>query len=305
MIGNDFVIAGGYLESVKNATCRTYALDTTDPNASWRRMDDCQIDLGVTHAATVVVGTKLYLLGGYLGANIGADGIGQEIADVLVYDHSALPGNQWSRLPNLPAGRAGGGVFYDSTANALLYGAGAIRPNSGQRYAVDQPETWVYSFGNPSDGWVRKADVIFKANHMQYVTAKDANGNERHYFVGGQVGQDEANGNLNDLAEYNFLQDTWTRRTNMTVPRSHATASTRAYGCGFLIISGTTNGQVRTRDISFYNPTDDTWTYIGDLPNGLNAPVCVITEIDGSDWVMCETGWTNNNYSRRRRIALV
>ena len=305
LIGKDFVIAGGYIESVKNATCRTYAIDTTDPSATWRRMDDCQVELGITHAAAVVVGTKLYLLGGYLGANIGTGGIGQEIADVLVYDHTMPSGSQWSRLPNLPDGRAGGGVVYDSTANALLFGAGAIRPFSGSRYAEDQPETWLYSFDNPTAGWVRKANVIFTANHMQYVSTVDSSGKQRHYFVGGQVGQDEANGNLGDLAEYDFGSDTWTRRTNMPVPRSHANASTRAYGCGFLILSGTTNGQVRTKDISFYDPVADTWTYIGDVPNGLNVPVCVIAVINGSDQVLCETGYTNNNYSRRRKIGIV
>jgi len=305
MIGNDFVVAGGYYESVKNATCQTYALDTTDPSAEWRQMDDCQIELGVTHAATVVVGTKLFLLGGYLGGNLGSGGIGQEIADVMVYDHSKPSGQQWSKLADLPEGRAGGGAFYSSADNALFFGAGAVRPNSGQRFAVDKPETWMYSFDNPAAGWVRKADSNFLANHMQYVTAVDSTGKNRHYFVGGQEGMDEHYDNVPYLAEYDFETDTWTSRADMPIPRSHATSSTRAYGCGFLIISGTTNGAVRTQDISYYEPETDTWTYVGDLPFGLNTPVCVIAEIEGRDWVLCESGWTNSNYSYRREIVRV
>jgi len=187
MIGTDFVIASGYFGGYSSATVQTYAYDTSDPNAIWRRMDDMPVELGVTHAATVVVGEKMYIAGGYLGGNSGHGGVGQEIADVLVYDHSVSPGNgQWSTLPSLPEGRAGGGMFYDSAANALLFGAGAVRPWEANRFAIDKQETWMYSFNNPGAGWVSKADTLFHANHMSYTTAIDSFGKERHYFLAGQ-----------------------------------------------------------------------------------------------------------------------
>ena len=74
----------------------------------------------------------MYVMGGYLGGDLGTGGVGQELADVLVYDHSALPGNQWSRLPNLPQARAGGGGFYDSRTNALFFSGGATRPEPAE-----------------------------------------------------------------------------------------------------------------------------------------------------------------------------
>jgi len=228
--------------------------------------------------------------------------VGQEIANVLVYDHSKPSGQQWSSLPDLPEGRAGGGAFYDSKANALLFGAGAQRPQSGNRFAVDYDDTWMYSFDNPGAGWVPKANSIFKANHMQYVTAIDAAGQERHYFVGGQEGADEENGNVGDLAEYDFEADQWYKRADMPIPRSHATSSTRPYGCGFLIVSGTTNDAQRTADISYYDPEADKWHSIGQLPNGLNTPVCDVNSIDGEDWLFCETGWIGTDFSFKRRI---
>jgi len=306
MIGKDFVITSGFYNTVKVATPQTWAIDTSDPSATWRRQDDMPITLGVTHCATVIIGTKIYLLGGYLGGNLGTDGVGQEVDDVLVYDHSKPTGEQWSRLPNLPAGRAGGGAFYDSNANAILFGTGAVRPKSGSRFAVDYDDTWMYSFNNPGAGWVQKASTIFKANHMQFVTAIDPNGAERHYFVGGQEGEDEANGNIGDLAEYNFEANQWTKRADMPIPRSHATSSTRAYGCGFLIITGTTNGASRTPDVSYYEPATDTWTKIGDVPgNGLNTPVCDINTVDGQDWLFCETGWVATDWSYKMRIERV
>ena len=187
MIGTDFVIASGYFSGYSNATVETYAYDTSDPDAVWRRMDDMPIELGVTHAATVVVGTKMYIAGGYLGGNSGRGGVGQEIADVVVYDHLVSPGNgQWSTLPSLPEGRSGGGMFYDSAANALVFGAGAVRPFEANRFAIDKQETWMYSFDNPEAGWVSKADIPFHANHMSYTTAIDFTGKEKHYFLAGQ-----------------------------------------------------------------------------------------------------------------------
>ena len=187
MIGTDFVIASGYFGGYSSATVETYAYDTSDPNAVWQRMDDMPIELGITHAATVVVGTKMYIAGGYLGGNSGHGGVGQEIADVLVYDHLVSPGNgQWSTLPSLPEGRSGGGMFYDSAANALVFGAGAVRPFEANRFAIDKQETWMYSFDNPEAGWVSKADTQFHANHMSYTTAIDSFGKERHYFLAGQ-----------------------------------------------------------------------------------------------------------------------
>ena len=301
MIGKDLVIASGYFEGYRQATPKTYALDTTDPNATWRPMEDLPIALGVTHAATVIVGTKMYLVGGYLGGNLGTGGVGQEIADVLVYDHSKTS-QQWSTLPKLPAGRAGGGGFYDSKTSALFFVGGATRPNEGSRFAVDHRETWMYSFKNPGLGWVRMADAIFLANHQQYVTAIDASGNERHYIMGGQKGEDEDFGNVANLTEYDVATNQWIPRKEMPIPRSHASSSTRRYGCGFLIISGTTNG-ARTDDVSYYEPSEDQWYRLGKVAVGLNTPVGVIASINGEDWMITETGWTGSDYSYRRRIA--
>jgi len=71
MIGKDFVISSGFYETVKQATPQTYALDTSNSGATWHRMDDLPIELGVTHAPAVIIGTKMYMMGGYLGGNLG------------------------------------------------------------------------------------------------------------------------------------------------------------------------------------------------------------------------------------------
>ena len=87
----------------------------------------------------------------------------------------------------------------------------------------------------------------------------------------------------------------------MPFTRGHASSSTRAMGCGFIIAGGSTNENGKTKDISFYDITTDTWTKIGELPNAINTPVCDIG-VDG--YLYCESGWPNGTFSHKRKIYL-
>jgi N-acetylneuraminic acid mutarotase len=298
MIGTSMVIVGGFLPGFGNVSVETYAFDTANSSAVWERMDDYPFPIGVTHAAFVVVGSKFYMCGGYAGG-----GIGMHTGVCMVYDHSQPRGRgqQWSTFTSLPDnGRGGGGMVYDSALNALIFSGGAIRPIPQQRTAKDQNTTWMYNLSTPLKGWVRKAPMPFLANHMSSVTAKDASGKERHYFTGGQKGEQERDGNQAQHFEYDAINDQWFARTNMTIPRSHAASSTRAIGCGFIIVAGCTNGGLKISDISYYDVPSNTWTKIGDLSSALNTPVC-----DVSNGVLyCDTGWDSGRFSKKIGIAL-
>jgi len=74
MIGNDFIVISGFHASGGGygaATAQNYALDTSNSNAKWRRMDDLPVKEGITHGAFVVIGKKFYMCGGYLGGHPG------------------------------------------------------------------------------------------------------------------------------------------------------------------------------------------------------------------------------------------
>jgi hypothetical protein len=197
-------------------------------------------------------------------------------------------------------GRAGGGMVYDSTLNALIYSAGATRPIPQKRTALDHSNTWMYSLSNPTAGWIAKAPMPFHANHMSSVTAIDAAGKQRHYFTGGQKGEDEHDGNVVEHFEYDAIKDVWIKRKFMTIPRSHAASSTRAIGCGFIMVAGCTNGGQKIADISYYDTVTDTWTKIGDLPSAINTPVC---DISGRT-LYCDSGWDTGKFSRKAGITL-
>jgi len=62
--------------------------------------------------------------------------------------------------------------------------------------------------------------------------------------MGGQIGEDERSGNQDLMYEFiptNPRGKQWARRANMLVKRGHANEGTRPYGCGLIMISGTTD----------------------------------------------------------------
>jgi hypothetical protein len=298
MIGKDFVILSGFKNQFDQTTLETYALDTSNSTATWRRMDDAPLSVapGFSHAAFTVVGTKVYLCGGYLGPNPGRD-----FSNCVVYDHSVAPGSgkQWSSIASLPDGRGGAGMIYDKKRHALYFASGADRAQ-GTTHSYDKADTWMYDLNKPGLGWVQKANIPYQANHMSAVTATDGLGKVRHFFLGGQKGEQEANGNFAKNYEWDAENERWIERADMALPRGHFSSSTRPIGCGFLIAGGTANGMGKISDISYYDIDNDKWTKIGDLWAKINTPICDIASYsNGEKWLYCDGHW-----SGRKRIRI-
>jgi N-acetylneuraminic acid mutarotase len=279
LVGDDLVIFGGFTNSYTIATNRTYAQDLSGAISSeWRRMDDMPLVSGITHAATVAVGQKVYFCGGYQGPHPGP-----HVPYCFVYDHSKPPGTgQWSNFTFLPnGGTAGAGMIYDSVRNMLFYSGGGQRLIPNSVHPIDVNDTWKISLSDPSSGWVASTPIPYSANHLSYVTHIDAIGNERHFFLGGQQQEDESNGNLAENYEFVAASETWIRRADLPFPRGHTAASTRAIGCGFIIGGGSANSnstsKYRIADVSYYDIPSDTWTAgIGTLPQEGATPIVVI-----------------------------
>ena len=277
IIGDDIVVFAGFIDKLSDVINQTYSRDVTVDGSTWRRMDDMPLTVGVTHAATTTVGMKVYLCGGYHGGHPGP-----HVPYCFVYDHSKAPGSmQWSRITDLPNnGTAGAGMIYDTKGNALYYAGGGQRLVPGSPHPIDVHNTWKYAFDNPQSGWVASAPVPYAANHLSAVTHRNAIGQERHFFVGGQKGEYEISGNLADNFEFIPAKEEWIRRASMPLPRSHATASTRPVRCGFIIAGGSfnslTNKKNRTSNISYYDMNTNSWSSIGEAPVAMATPVVTI-----------------------------
>jgi N-acetylneuraminic acid mutarotase len=294
MVGDDFVIVSGFTRSWNSVTTKVYAYNVRDANAKWREMDDVPVP-GFHHAAYAVDGLVMYICGAYVG------GI-ENISDspiCLKYSHTAPIGQQWTRLLDMPSNRGGGGMNLIFETNSLVYATGASRKGN---HVTDFDTTFELSLNNLSAGWSIRSAIPYKANHVSHVTAYYQG--KPHYFVGGgQLEENESDGNQADLMEWDPATAKWIRRSNMHLARGHASSSTAAYGCGFIVIGGATNGG-KTDDISYYAIDSDSWESIGKLPNDINTPVCdIVLNLAGSDWVYCQSGYYWGSFAWRRQIT--
>lgn len=295
------IVFSGFLQNLSLTTNHTYARNVLDIKNQWRRMDDMPSHMGITHAATLVIGTKVYLCGGYIGGHPGP-----HVPNCFVYDHSVLPGQQqqWSNFTPLPnGGSAGGGMIYDTARNSLYYTGGGQRITLGSAHPVDIRNTWKYQLSDPKSGWVASTPFPYLANHLSYVTHRDGIGRERHFFLGGQVGEVECCANFGFNFEFVARTEKWVRRSSMPIPRGHASSSTRAIGCGFIIAGGSINSETtfknRTDDISYYDIPTNTWTTgIGTIPRKIATPV---VDIHSNGLMYFVTGYPING---QRRVAL-
>ena len=297
MIGNDFLIFSGFSRVWNLATTKVYARNVDEKYSVWRRMEDMPGPggNGITHAATAIIGSKFHMCGGYVGGNPGP------ATDMCaVYDHAILPGaGQWSRMPNLPSSRAGGGMVYDLEKNALIFSGGAFRPFLNDPFAEDYSDTWMLVLDNVEMGWVETTEGLLNTNHIAHVTAKDQFGRERHYMMGGQSGENEKDQNTNKLYELDALHEVWIERSPMLVTRGHASSSTRATGCGFITAGGTSNEYGKISDIGYYDIPTNTWRSIGNLPRAINTPICDIQR----GYLYCESGLLTGKFSFRIQIS--
>jgi N-acetylneuraminic acid mutarotase len=172
---------------------------------------------------------------------------------------------------------------------------------------LDYPDSWLLPLNSGINAtWISKPNLPFLSNHMSYVSAKGDHGVERYFFLGGQLGGNEYNGNRDDLYEYDAVNETWTEWQKMTFPRGHASASTVAVSCGFIVAGGAINSGVdglrqQTSDVSYYDIPSNTWTHIGHLSQNVR-PFCAIDFVN--NYLYCETGSLSSKYSSRIRIEV-
>ena len=304
IVDDDIVLFSGFTDAYTKASRRTYARNVVKAvsNTTWRRMEDIPLTNGMTHMATVKVGSVVYLCGGYFGAHPGPHS-----PLCLKYNHSATvkSGTQWSYLPNLPnGGTGGGGMIYSTKYNSLYYSGGGQRLRPGSPYTTDVNNTWKLELHNTRAGWRPSTPIPYVANHISYVTYRGTKGKERHFMLGGQISENEHHGNLNYNYEFIPSNETWIERAAIPFPRGHSASSTRMIGCGFIIAGGAMNNpdpasrrHFSIDDISFYNVYTDQWTVaIGTLPSIGNTP---IVDIHSNGYMY----FINSRLSDRRRIV--
>ena len=210
----------------------------------------------VTHVGAAVVGREVWFAGGFAGDNPGS-----AISAVQVYDTET---NTWRDGPRLPARRASGTL---AAVGRTLHYIGGLLPDR----ETDVDDHYVLDLDRLQSGWTSAAPLPIPRNHLSSAVIGG-----RVYAIGGQQGHDESRRFRSELHVYDPATDTWTRRADLPVRRSHFEPGTTLWEGRILIVGGVGRGAENNRamnQITAYDPATDTWTELDPLPVRLLGPV--------------------------------
>ena len=280
--GKLYIFGGFYASDPTLATSRSDAYDPA--TNTWKRIAD--MPEPITHAPVVVDGETIYLLGGYVG-----DHPGGSTSHVWKYDTAT---DIWSEGPSLPEHRAAGGAAI--VGRTIHYFGGAQR-ESGSNYTIDKGEHWALDLDASNPVWGQRAPMPNPRNHVA-----GASIGGKVYAIGGQLRNDEANGNQNEVDVYDPAIDSWERAADLPAPRGHITSSAFVMNECLFVIGGSVNAPGKTTgraiaDVTAYYPETDVWIKLPSLPAARKTPVAdaigdLIAISTGNGGGPTDTTWT-------------
>jgi len=259
VVGTKLYVFGGYervadgsLDAFRDA--QVYDLGTN----TWQLK--APMPEAITHAAIVVDGATIWLLGGYLG-----DVPHLSTSHVWKYNTNT---NTWSAGPSLPAPRAGGGAAL--LGRKLHFYGGALQL-AGQNTVTDHSDHYVLDLGASNPRWTRAAALPNPRNHMAGLAL-----NGKAYAIGGQHEGSEGTANQAQVDVYDPGSNTWKRAANMPSPKGHISASTFVVGRQIVMIGGSTNNDINgapSADVLIFDPKANVWLRMPSLPEARKTPV--------------------------------
>lgn len=222
--------------------------DVYDPVTNqWTRIADMPRRL--THAGVAVDGRYVYFAGGYVGTG---PGFQQQFGSEEVWRYH-VDLQEWSRLPDLPAQLASGGLVLLGRELHYFGGNDNNRQDTGVHYVlnVDSPTSWSSAAPLPS-----------ARSHLGYL-ALDG----KIYALGGQFGNDAQLETTNLVHVWDPASPgAWTARAPMPSKISHVSSSTFVLGHRIVIAGGETDHGAATSSVLTYDPLSNTWESLTNLP---------------------------------------
>lgn len=218
-----------------------------------------------SHMNAAVEGQYIWMAGGFDGEHPGP-----AMTHVWRYD---TVNDSWWRGPDLPEGRAFGGLVI--VGRELHFLSGVMNDRR-----TDATDHWVLDLDNATS-WELQAPIPRPRNHYQAVVIGTT-----IYLVGGQSHHIRSIDRA-WLDAYDTVTKTWTSKSDLPDTRSHAEMGTFVAN-GKIIIAGgrsevddengylTNEGQVSR--ITEYDPEVDTWSQIGQLPKDLISPLVTVSD---------------------------
>ncbi|MEX2400232.1 MAG: kelch repeat-containing protein [Rhodothermales bacterium] len=254
--GKLFVVAGFARDVIA-----THVSEMYDPTSDrWSFL--APIPRAVSHVGAALVDGRIWIVGGFEG-----DHPGPAVDIVQIYD---IATDIWTVGPSLPSPRASGTL---ALLGRNLHYVGGLLPDR----QTDIGDHLVLDVDRPENGWTAAAPLPQPRNHLSSGVFEG-----KLYAVGGQFGHDGGRTLSAHIHVYDFASDTWSRKANLPLRRSHAEASTFFYNRQLIMAGGVGPGPNRTASLDLmtaYDPRSDSWSELDVLPEKLLGPeVRVINE---------------------------
>jgi N-acetylneuraminic acid mutarotase len=222
--------------------------DVYDPvTDEWTRIAD--LPRRLTHAGVAVDGRYVYFAGGYIGTG---PGFQQQFGTEEVWRYH-VDLQVWTRMPDLPAPLASGGLV--ALGRELHYFSG----NDSDR--EDVPVHYVLNLDNPTS-WSTAAALPSGRSHMGYLALGG-----KIYALGGQFGNDEELQTTNLVDVWDPASPSvWIPRASMPARISHVSSSTFVLNDRIVIAGGETDHGDATSSVLSYDPLSNTWSALTSLP---------------------------------------
>ncbi len=205
---------------------------------SWR--SGAVMPIAVQAAATGVIGTKAYIVGGATNSAV--------VADNQIYTPST---NKWTTGAPMPTARFAAAA---AVVNNILYVIGG-NPGSSQLSVVE-------AYNPTTNTWSTKAPMPTARDSIAAVVESG-----KIYVIGGY---DSANGRLATVESYNPTTNTWTEEKPLTVAKSYPGAA--LLGTTIVAAGGLTNAGTTTGDNEGYKATTNSWSTLTADPTARQAP---------------------------------
>lgn len=243
-VGGKIYVLGGFsqpsLSTLKNLTVSD-TVEEYDPSTD-RWTTKAPLPIGLHHAGAAVVGTRLYLIGGFTTSLLS---VWHPVASVYEYQPEA---DSWKERAPMPTPR---GALAVAEFNGKLFAIGGY-DGTGNSGAVE-----VYDpTGNT---WTTRAFLPTPRDHLATAAV-----GARIYAIGGRLNRDYAR-NLAITEAYDPQTDRWTRVADLPTPRSGITAGV-IRGIIYVLGGEAPEGTFRTNEA--YAPDTGQWRAMAPMPTG-------------------------------------
>ena len=156
---------------------------------------------------------------------------------------------------------------------------GAPSAASASRPSINHGEHWTLDLGatsDPSDdatSWQVAQNIPNPRNHMGGIALGNL-----VYGIGGQHQGDEVSGNQPDVHVFDPGTGQWSSRADLPVPLGHITAGTFIVNGRILVAGGVTQSAAEVDTVYQYDPIDDQWSQLPNLPGVRQSPVADLVD---------------------------